>query len=323
MQHSENTPPSQSPAADRVLVIKLAALGDFIQSIGPMQAIRRTYPNAQITLLTTAPYKGLAEASGLFDSILLDTRPAFWNLPAVYSLRKSLRRVQPDLVFDLQTSDRSSTYLQLFAPQKPNWSGIAAGCSHPHRNPGRDEMHTIDRQRDQLNDAGISNVELTDLSFIPGKDRDAFDLPEKFALLVPGGAPHRPEKRWPAQNFGALAKTFATRGLTPVVVGTQAEAEAANTIADACPETISILGKTSLLDMIPLARLATVAVGNDTGPMHLIAMSNCPSIALFSNASDPKLCGPRGEDVTIIQRPSLTDLSVQTVEAALVTERLP
>ena len=63
-------------------------------------------------------------------------------------------------VYDLQTSDRSSFYFRLFRRPKPEWSGIAAGCSLRHTNSQRDSLHTIERQREQLAMAGIDAVPL-------------------------------------------------------------------------------------------------------------------------------------------------------------------
>jgi len=312
------------PDADRILIIKLAALGDFIQALGPMQAIRQAYPAAHLTLLTTAPYRGLAEASSLFDTILLDDRPSFWNLPGVLDLRRTLRNTKPDFVFDLQTSDRSSAYYRLFAPGKPLWSGIAKGCSHPHRNPHRDQLHTIDRQREQLAQAGVPNVRLPDLSFLPDVDPTQFGLPERYALLAPGGSPDRPKKRWPALHFAALANRLAEHGLTPVILGReQEEGEAAAVILEQCPAAQSLLDKTSLLELAPLARRAVLAVGNDTGPMHFIGPSNCPSVVLFSEDSNPALCAPRGGKVGVLVRPDLKDLPPEDVIAALPIPPLP
>jgi ADP-heptose:LPS heptosyltransferase len=58
-------------------------------------------------------------------------------------------------------------------------------------------------------------------------------------------------------------------------------------------------------------------VGNDTGPMHLIAAVGCPSWVLYSSASDPKLCGQRGERVTILRRDSLAGLNPAELIATL------
>ena len=51
--------------------------------------------------------------------------------------------------------------------------------------------------------------------------------------------------------------------------------------------------------------------------MHVIATAGCPSVALYSLASDPALCAQKGPDVTILRRDPLSDLSIDEVEAAL------
>lgn len=299
---------------ESILVIKLSALGDFVQAFGPFQAIRRAHPEARITLLTTKPYADLARRSPWFDDVWIDSRPRLWNLPEVLKLRRRLRGGGFRRVYDLQTSDRSGFYHRLMKPVE--WSGIAAGCSHPHADPQRDSLHTVERQAAQLAAAGIPGVPPPDLSWLDA-DVSAFGLPERFVLLAPGGAPHRPEKRWPAERFAALAQRLAARGLAPVVLGTASEAAEAEAITEACPQAVSLLGRTGFADIAALARAAVGAVGNDTGPMHLIAAAGCPAVALFSQASDPALCAQRGPKVTILRRESLQDLDAATVDEAL------
>lgn len=290
-------PPDPVPA--RILVIKLGALGDFVLALGPMQAIRRAHPQARIDLLTTAPFRALAEASGLFDRVLIDTRPKLVQPGRLLALRRRLRAGRYDFVFDLQTSDRSSFYFRLFRPDRPGWSGIARGASHPHANPKRDFMHTVERQAEQLAMAGVDAVALADLSFLKAETA-RFALPRPFALLAPGGAPSRPEKRWGAGNYAALARLLAGRGTTPVVLGTEAETREAETILAAEPGAVSLLGRTGFAEIAALAREARAAFGNDTGPMHLIALAGCPTTVLFSPASDPALCAQRGPQVRIL-----------------------
>lgn len=303
--------------SQRILVIKLSALGDVVQAFGPFQAIRRAHPEAQISLLTTRPYAGLAERSGWFDHVLIDTRPKAWQVRKIAALRRLLREGRFDRVYDLQTSDRSSGYLRLMGgPKAVEWSGVARGCSHPHANPQRDFMHTLERQAEQLRMAGIPDVPPPDLSWMEA-DISGFAVPEPFVLLVPGGAPHRPEKRWPGARYAALARLLAGKGLTPVVLGTEAERAEADAITAACSEARDLTGGTSLFDIAALARRAAGAVGNDTGPMHLIAAAGCPSVALYSHASDPALCAQRGPRVNILRREDLAALEAEEVAAAL------
>jgi ADP-heptose:LPS heptosyltransferase len=300
--------------ASRILVIKLGALGDFVQACGPFAAIRAHHPDAHITLLTTKPFAELAAACPWFDEVWIDDKPRLWQPTRVLRLRHRLRKGGFARVYDLQTSDRSSWYFRLMGG-RVEWSGIARGCSLPHANPRRDLMHTIERQREQLAMAGIKAVPPPALSWVRG-DIARFGLVYPFVLLCPGGAAHRPAKRWPAKHFAALAGWLVERGITPVLLGAAAESAELDEIAGSCPQAVSLAGRTSFLDILALAGDAMAAVGNDTGPMHLIAAAACPSVVLFSHESDPSLCAPRG-CVTVLRRPSLADLAPGDVEAAL------
>lgn len=298
----------------RVLVIKLGALGDFVQAFAPFAAIREHHPQAEITLLTTRPYAELAAVSPYFDHVWIDAKPKMWQIGKVLDLRRRLRDAGFDRVYDLQTSDRSSWYFRLLGPGV-EWSGIAKGCSHPHANPRRDFMHTAERQAEQLAMAGIPQASPPDLSWIT-PDPHRFSLPRPYALLCPGGAPHRPAKRWPAQRFAAMSTWLAERGVTPVLLGTDKEQAEIDSIRALCPAAVSLAGRTGFVDILGLAREALAALGNDTGPMHLIAAASCPSVVLFSYESDPALCAPRGR-VTVLRVPDLADLECGEVEAAL------
>ena len=79
-----------------------------------------------------------------------------WHFRAKSKFKATLNGISFSRVYDLQTSKRSSSYFNLFEEPRPEWSGIAEGCSHPHNNPKRNFMHTIERQKEQLSVAGIS-----------------------------------------------------------------------------------------------------------------------------------------------------------------------
>ena len=298
---------------ERILVIKLAALGDFVQAFGPFAAIRAHHPAAEITLLTTPPYAALARRSPWFDRVWEDGRPAWTNLPAVWRLARRLRAAGFARVYDLQTSARSSRY-RAFVGRRVEWSGIASGASHPHANPARDLMHTAERQREQLEMAGIDDFPPPALDWLDD-DIGGLGLPPRFALLVPGASPGRPGKRWPADRFAALA---AGLDVPVAVVGGPAEAPLAATIGAAVPgRCIDLTGRTSLVGLGAVARRAAFAIGNDTGPTHLIAAAGCPTLALFGAESDPALCAPRGRAVAVLRHSRLAALGVAEVRAAL------
>lgn len=299
-----------------ILVIKLGALGDFIQALGPVPDIRQYHRGARISLLTTAPYADFAAQTGLFDDVLVDPRPRGLDLRGLLGLRRMLRRRSFDRVYDFQTSDRTALYARLFRPgPMPEWSGIVAGCSHPHANLERNRQHTMDRQAEQLLMAGIhpsaTAPRLPEIGTLP-----AVVAGRRFAMLIPGSAPHRPEKRWPAVRYGELAGRLHRTGVLPVVIGVAGEETIARAIRDICPDCVDLVGRTDLAALAALARAAALTTGNDTGATHVAAAGGQPVVVLFSRASEPGLCAPRGAAVTVLVEPDLADLSVETVYAA-------
>lgn len=301
----------------RILVIKLGALGDFVQAMGPAAAIRAHHADATITLLTTAPFTELARRAPYFDEVWIDERPGLLAPRGIAALRRRLRSAGFARVYDLQTSSRSSSYFHLIGPgARPQWSGIALGASHPHDNKRRDFMHTIDRQADQLRRAGIATVPPTDLGWA-ATDIARFALPERVVVLVPGGAAHRLAKRWPVDHYSELAVTIAAHRVVPLIIGGRQETAVAAAIRARCPTARDLTGQTSFGDIVALGRLALHAVGNDTGPMHLLVAAGCSATVLYSSASDPALTAPRGAEIVVLQRPNLADLPVAEVAATL------
>jgi ADP-heptose:LPS heptosyltransferase len=305
-------------STERILIIRLSALGDFILALPAMAAIRRHHPSAEITLLTSAGLAELGERSGWFDRVEIDDRPGWLDIRGWWRLRRRLRAGRFDRVYDLQAQDRTAVYFRLFWPgRRPEWSGIARSASHPHRDPNRRHMHALDIHAAQLRLAGIDDLPQPDLRWIDDPALGALGLPPRFALLVPGSAAHRPGKRWPTDRYGELARRLADEGIVPVIVGNEAERDLAAAIRADCPDALDLTGRTSLFAIGGMARRAVAAIGNDTGPMHLAAMVGCRSVVLFSAASNPVRAAPRGANVTILRRNDLADLPVDAVAAAV------
>ncbi|WP_374299288.1 glycosyltransferase family 9 protein [Ferrovibrio sp.] len=300
-----------------ILVIKHSALGDMILSLPLFRAIRRHHPGEHIVLLTTAPYVDLIRRSGLVDEIWTDMRPKLWQIEATWRLIRRIRDTRFSRVYDLQGSQRTKWYYRLLrlSGARPEWVGNAPGCAYHIPDP-TGPMHITELRRQQLALVGIPDPGLPDLDFLQS-DIAGFNLPPRYALLVPGGAPHRPAKRWPAEHFAALGNRLLAKGLTPVLIGRAAERTEIEAIKAACPSAVDLCERTSITDLAALGRQAALAIGNDTGPMHIIAASGCPSLVLYSQESDPRKVSPRGDWVRLLQRPSLQDLSVEDAEAAL------
>lgn len=296
---------------EKILVIKLSALGDFIMALGPMEAIRRHHKDAHITLLTTRPFVDIAQRSGYFNDIIVDSRPKIFELPRWYALFRLLNGGDFSRVYDLQMNDRTRIYHRLFL-HKPLWSGAVPGSALYCDRPDLKSLHAFTRHQEVLKRAGI-DVTLPDLSWMTS-DIGMLGLKKPYVLLVPGSAPQHLAKRWPPARYAALALKFIKEGYQVAALGTAAEAETIGLITKSCPALLDLSGRTSLYDIATLARGAVGAIGNDTGPMHLISLTGCRTIVLFSEAvSHPELSAPVGPATTSLLGGTIEDISVSDV----------
>lgn len=311
----------ETPPHKKILVIKLGALGDFIQALGPLAAIRRHHPEADITLLTTQPFVSFGLACGYVDHVWTDSKPKWKNIKGWLALRQRLNEAAFDRVYDLQNNDRTALYLKLFpATRRPEWVGAAPGASHRNNNPARTAGPALEGHIQTLALAGIHDVVIDDLRWVAGTIQHFIEesgLRKPYVLLVPGSAPERPEKRWPATHYAQIARIIDGWGFQPVIIGTRHETDLAAAIKRIHSNCIDLTGKTALFDLAVLARQAAGAIGNDTGPMHMIAPTGCPSLVLFSQHSNPQRHAPRGPAVKTHQVDDLATLRVEDVESLL------
>jgi ADP-heptose:LPS heptosyltransferase len=360
MSNSEpfTPPPNPGDTLRRVLVIKLGALGDFIQALGAMRVVRATHPSARITLLTTEPFEAFAKACPYFDIVEADGRPR--DIKGRSDLIRRLRQAGYDMVYDFQNNDRTAQYFAGLTGKKPLWSGAAQGASHQHRNPNRGMMHNFDRLAEQLQHAGLGPKPPGDpTGWVIGQDlvpsldwvRAAFRDPPRFQpeffslhgpymLLIPGSSADHPEKRWPLDRFAEIAGWVADAGVTPVVVGAKAEGDIGAQIVKLEPRARNIVGRTDLFQLATLAERAVIAVGGDTGPMHLAAAARTPGVCLFAQEWTPAMrtelgsvwnpqtrlgrAAPKGVAMIILHAAALDEISPDDVKrAALGMNVLP
>lgn len=311
-------------SSENILVIKHGALGDIVLATAGFSAIRSHHPHAHITCLTSKPYAELLKKSPYFDDVWVDAKPKLFNRQGIAHLRAMLNSKPWAWIYDLQTSKRTTTYEWLLKRPWPNISNVSRWSSHGYTDVSRYQKHALEQIVIQLFIAGIRDVGVPDISWMNeplglglkeavAQESSIAAKVQPFALLVPGGAAHRPQKRWPAEHYAALAKALAEHGVRPVLIGTNAEAEALASIAEQVPAAINLCGCTTIEQLATLAREAALAVGNDTGPMHVIAASHCPALVLFSSVSDPARSAPVGDVVRILREADLRDLAIAKV----------
>ena len=304
----------------RILVIRLGALGDFVQSLRPVRRDPRAPPaEREIALLTTRAVRRPRAARAVVRRVSLDRcagRPGGICRACAGCARRCAGSTSSTTC---RPPSGPRRYFRLAG--RPPWSGIAPRLlAPPRQSAARPHAHASSASASSWRWPASPTFPAPDLSWLDGRPV-APRSRRAYALLVPGAAPHRPAKRWPAarsRRWRAAARRARPRAGRARHAG---GAPLAAAIAAACPAA----RRPDRPDQPAGSRRASprraaLAVGNDTGPMHLAAAIGCPCVVLFSAASDPALTAPRGPAAAgppCCARPIWLTCRVDRVAAAL------
>ena len=142
-------------------------------------------------------------------------------------------------------------------------------------------------------------------------------LAQPYAVLVPGCSLAKPEKRWPAENFAALARRFIDNKISVFLTGTLADNDVVDMVQSLAPGAINLCGQTSIADLARLTASAEFVVGNDTGPVFLAAATGAPSIMVMGPDTNPKMSAPNGLRCDWVRATPISSVSDDDVWRAL------
>jgi hypothetical protein len=302
---------------ERILVIRLSALGDIVQCFQAFHDIRRAHPKAHIALLTMPAFAGFAKEMPWFDRVIIDQRAPIWRIDLWRDLLSKIAAFNPTRVYDLQAKRRQNIlYWLTGGPLGREWSGSAPFCTFGRIDPVPTDIHFTAFVADQLNRAGLESSGTPDLSWLKASI-NTFNLPPRYAVLVPGCGAGRDYKQWPVAHYAAIARRLIAAGYGVVTVGTSSDKAVVDALVTEVPDIIDLCGQTSLLQLGGLARAAVAVLGNDTGPTHLMAAVGAPTLALFSERVNAVWCAPRGQTIRWLQGHPLQKLLPDEVFLAL------
>jgi hypothetical protein len=121
-------------------------------------------------------------------------------------------------------------------------------------------------------------------------------------ILAPGS--NRETNRWPINNFVEIARRWVKEGGQVLLVGGIKDTNLGKQIilGNSYSDVFDFIGKLSLKQTVMLMRIATVFVGNDSGPMHIAAYANTPCVIAFSARDYPIKWYPAGSAHTIVRK---------------------
>lgn len=337
---------------NRVLIVRLGALGDIVHAIPVAAALRRRFPSARIDWVVSSKHREILELVPVLDNriVVNDRRGTTGGLPIAAVIGR-LRRAHYDVALDLQgliksaLIARASGAARVIGFGRSNLREPLAGVLYTTRyEPGgslfdrRDTRHVVYLNLSMLQVLGVEGVP-AQFPLAEVESDVAVAVRERstggYALLNPGAA--WPNKRWPPSRFAELAVALYRRfGLPSVVLWGPGERELGDEVVQRAGGVALLTPQTSIADVVALARGAAVMVSGDTGPTHIAAAVGTPVVGIYG-PTRPERNGPwLPEDSTVSraeqcechhlrqcrrERMCLLDIGADEVMAAVV-ERL-
>lgn len=305
---------------NRILIVRLSALGDIVHALPVLAAITRRWPAARVDWLVEHAYAPiLSLVKGLHRRVVVrgpaTTETAdtisFGGLAAYASAASHLRAQHYDAALDLQGLIKSATWARISAARRVIGFDAAhlreplAGRLYSETVVPPDGVHVIQKNLSLLNaldvDAGPLELPLMPVASVATLEAiAAIGGAGKYAVINPGAA--WPNKRWPADRFGALAAALFDRpGLRSFVTWGPSERDLADAVCRASNGAAQPAPPTSVADLAVMMRDAALVISGDTGPLHIAAAMGAPLVGLYG-PTWPERNGPWHTDDVVISR---------------------
>jgi lipopolysaccharide heptosyltransferase I len=283
---------------NRLLIVRLGALGDIVHAIPVAAALRRAWPSAQIDWLVSARHREILDLVPVVDErIAVNDRGESSGGAPLLSTIGRLRRKRYDVAIDLQGLLKSGLMARLSGARRViGFNGKYARESFARffytdvHDPGgagiyapSETRHVVDINLGLLAVLGLNDrapefpIERRESAVARAMAQEAGG---PYALLNPGAA--WPNKRWPPPRLAGLALALRERrGLRSVVIWGPGEMELAEEVVATAGGAAILSPETTIADVVALARGARVMVSGDTGPTHLAAAVGTPLVGIY------------------------------------------
>jgi heptosyltransferase-1 len=307
--------PGRPPGADRILIIRLGALGDVVRSLPAAVALRSLYPGAHITWLVEPGAAGVVDTAGVVDETLVFPRGdlveffraadglSFFRM--LFGAVRQLRDRRFDLVLDFHGILKSGLLARLSgAPLRYGFGSRVARefadrfvnrpvkLENPHVSRYDKNRALVEAlspaaefpERPFLQPSPLAIARLAARLRVSNREKA-----EGFVLIHPGSSPGAQYKRYAPSAWNEVARRLAEEGI-PVWVASgpnRHESNLAEEIIRASQGAIACAPETrSFDDLLALLVRASVFVSCDSGPLHAASLAGVPVVQLLG-PTDP------------------------------------
>lgn len=310
----------------RILIVRLSSLGDVIQTLPTLTAVRRSFPNAKIGWAIDAELAPAIAGHRDLDAVhpcprrgWLDSasNPLTWprSLRQLGRFAGEIKSAGYDLAIDAQGL--------LVSALIPFMAGIKRRVGFAHR---RELSHFFYTEmyvsKDEYFASGQHHSEhMLALARAIGCDVNGCEasLPEvppqvsgavaamlyrafggAGALIAVAPGTRWTSKQWPLEFWLELLESILTKtAANLILVGSPGEAPTADALVAAQPaprrnRLLNLAGQTSLLDLFALMGQVPVTVAPDSAPLHIAGAARCPHLIGIYGPTPGTRTGPLG-----------------------------
>ncbi len=301
----------------KILIVKLSALGDVVQALAVLPALKAGLPQARLYWAVEEASAELLLGHPLLEKVYVSRRQNWLSAFKKRGLRSTLREVSLflrelrneyfDVILDLQGLLKSGLLVALAkGKRRIGFANHREGSTLPltqKLSPYEPEKHAVERYLDAA--LYLGGERPSPVSFplppLPNPEvlKEKFGLKSEPAIFIP--CARWQTKEWTQEGWIELAhlvqKTF---GLEIAFVGGAGDRPYVAPILEKAPFVRSLCGQTSILELAGLLKLARLIVTVDTGPMHLAVAVGKRVVALFGPTA-PWRTGPFGRGHRIVR----------------------
>jgi len=325
---------------DRLLIVLFGAIGDVVCGLPLVQRLRAAWPSTRIAWAVEPAAAPLLQGHPAVDDVMVFRRGQ--GAAALIEFLRAVRARRADLVLDLQRHFKSGlTSWCSRAPRRVSfhWRNSREGNRLFNTESIAPVREFTPKLTHFLRFADYLGVPPAPLSFglaaAEGERQRVAPvlaaLGARFAALHVGSTWQ--SKLWLPEATAQLCRTLRARGLGVALLGAAADLPfARRVVAAGAGDVVNAVGELSLREVVAVSERAAVAVGPDSGPMHIAAAVGTPVVALFGATSQAR-SGPWGWYHMVVRsgvpcepcyltRCPIGQLCMERITPAMVMERV-
>lgn len=300
---------------DRILVIRTDRLGDVVLSTPVLTALRDAYPDSDISMMVTPYTRAIVEHHPALNAVIIDDALGeHEGVSGFIKLVRDIHRKRFDAVLLLHPTARLAMACRLAGvPVRIGtgyrfYSFLFNRRVYEHRKEARrhESAYNLSLVQELTGQPAIADPEIRTTEEARKKIHSLLCewglSAGRFIIIHPGSGGSA--RDWPVESYSELSTRLMASDYPVVITGGKTEGSLVDRLVERMPQRpITIVGELTIEEMVALLELSALCITNSTGPLHMAAAVDSPTVALFCpiTSCSPVRWGPYGQNHKVFQ----------------------